>query len=627
MFSSLLERLVALNPHRVRVRKQLAEKSLPLVSLIQQRLLGAPSKKIHNGKMVAAHSLALATSIATTLMTALPAQANNLPVEAWPDSSPQAPLSLSCHDMAFGDFVPDREPFGMTGGSNARPKYSVDTVWTATAPNGTTATMRTVAINNNSGKFIATGNDPDVFFIEFTDPRTGISTPRLTEREGDPGDSWVLEVEYNRPIGNARVLAGDVDSQYVNSNVRFRDILEVESFLGGTSISSTNTYVGSILVESLSGNKHTFTDDSSSTDNPNASNTEGLGPNPSENDPSNRIVVDYQNTFIDTTQITYAVGASLDGGATQSIFMTSGMAAGCHISGNAFEDTSQDDLLSSGERGLDEVTVTLYKDDGDNILETNGDDLLIEVKETQNGGEYSFTNLAENTNYWVDIDETDGDLKGLLYGGGDAEASQINPRQVTLLTTDILNINFPFDPAGNAQMALVKRITAINRGQADEQVFDDTYVDVGSPDDDDNAAEWPANYLSGVVGGISVQPGDEIEYTIYFLSNGSTVAQDFRLCDRIPDYLTFADDAFNPDTGIMLGLANGNQVFTNTEDLDIGAYIASNSASLNYCRYDLTLGSQTQDNGFIIVNVGDVPPASSDPTGAYGFVRFRATVN
>ncbi|MBX2864846.1 MAG: hypothetical protein KTR27_14945 [Leptolyngbyaceae cyanobacterium MAG.088] len=577
--------------------------------------------------MAAAHSLALATSIAATLMTALPAQADNLPAEALPDTSPQAPLSLSCHDVVFGDFVPDREPFGMTGGSNAKAKYSVDTVWTATSPDGTIATMRTVAINNNSGKLIATGNNPDVFFIEFTDPRTGVRTPRLTEREGEPGDSWVLEVEYNRPIGSARVLAGDVDSQYVNSNIRFRDILEVESFLNGTSISSTNTYAGSVLVESLSGNKHTFTDDASSTDNSNSSNTQGLGPNPSEGGTSNRVVVDYQNTFIDTTQITYAVGESLDGAATQSIFMTSGMAAGCNISGNAFEDASRDDLLSSGESGLDEVTVTLYKDDGDNILETNGDDLLIETKETQNGGQYLFTNLAETTNYWVSIDETDGDLGGLAYGGGDVEASQTNPRQVTLLTTDLFNIDFPFDPSGKAQMALVKRITAINRGRVDEQLFDDTYVDVGSPDDDDNAVEWPVNYLSGVVNGITIQPGDEIEYTIYFLSNGSAVAQDFRLCDRIPDHLTFSDDAFDIDTGVMLGLANGNQPLTNAEDIDTGAYIATNEASLAYCRYDLTQGNQTQDNGFIIVNVGDVSPAADDPTGAYGFVRFRATVN
>lgn len=176
------------------------------------------------------------------------------------------------------------------------------------------------------------------------------------------------------------------------------------------------------------------------------------------------------------------------------------------------------------------------------------------------------------------------------------------------------------------EMVLVKRITAINRGQANEQLFEDTYVDVGSDSDGDNAPEWPANYLGGVVGGVDVQPGDEIEYTIYFLSNGATMAEDFRLCDRIPDYLSFADDAFSPDAGILLGLASGNSPLTNTEDGDQGAYISSNSESLPHCRQDLSIGSQTQDNGFIIVNVGDVPSALDNPTGAYGFVRFQAQV-
>ncbi|MEM9163784.1 MAG: hypothetical protein AAGC54_12040 [Cyanobacteria bacterium P01_F01_bin.4] len=336
-------------------------------------------------------------------------------------------------------------------------------------------------------------------------------------------------------------------------------------------------------------------------------------------------MVDYENTFIDSVQITYGVGESLDGGATQSVFMTSGMAAGCQISGTAFEDTSQDDLLDSDENGLNEVAVTLYKDDGDNILETNGDDLLIEVQNTQNGGEYLFTNLAENEVYWVDVDEIDPDLGGRLYGGGDVDNTQTAPRQVALLTADMMDINFPFDALPRAQMALVKRITAINRGQANEQLFDTSFVDVDSHDDD-NALEWPTNYLNGVVDGINVQSGDEIEYTIYFLSNGGSVAKDFRLCDRIPDYLTYVDDAFNPDAGILLGLDSGNSNLTNTEDADKGAYIASNSDSITHCRQDLTGGSQTQDNGFIVVNVGDVPAASIDPSGAYGFVRFRAQV-
>jgi hypothetical protein len=62
-------------------------------------------------------------------------------------------------------------------------------------------------------------------------------------------------------------------------------------------------------------------------------------------------------------------------------------------------------------------------------------------------------------------------------------------------------------------------------------------------------------------------------------------------------------------------------------DIDAGAYIASNSDAFPYCRQDLTQSNPTQDNGFIVVNVGDVPAASSDPMGAYGFVRFRAQVD
>ena len=260
MFSSVFERLLVLNPHNVRLRKQVTGQSLSLASVIHQRLLSTQSNKSKVGRLITPHSLTLAATIATSLITASPARAN-LPLDALPDTLPPEAISLSCHDVVFGDFVPDQTPFGMTVGQNPRPKYSADTTWTATAPDGSTATLRTVAINNNSGKFIATGDDPDIFFVGFTDPKTGIRTPRLTEREGEPGDEWVLEIEYNRPISGSRVLLGDIDSQYVNDNLRFRDILEVESFLDATSTASSNTYVGSILVENLSGNKHTFFDD------------------------------------------------------------------------------------------------------------------------------------------------------------------------------------------------------------------------------------------------------------------------------------------------------------------------------------------------------------------------------
>ena len=563
----------------------------------------------NNGlQQVARRSLGLVTSLAVSMVPILPARAS-LPAGALPTSSPRAPLSLSCNSSAFGDFVPDRAAFGTT--DQSKKKYSVDTEWVATAPDGTTATLRTVQINNNSGDFVSTGADPDVFFLGFVDPNTGFSSPKLTEREGTPGDSWVLELEYSRPIGNARLLLGDVDSEQPTATIKFKDVVTVEGFLDAIAVDSSQQYVGSLLQTSVTGTAYTFQD------------IPPLGRNPSDRATRNRVAVDYENRFVDRVQITYAVGESLTGVATQAGFMAAGMAAGCQISGTTFEDQTANDALDSTENGLTGVAVTLYKDDGDTVFEPNGDDLLIETQDTGSSGAYLFTNLAENSTYWVDVDTTDADLGGRAYGGGDVDVTQTVPRAVALETSNVENINFPFDKMLGANIALVKRITAINRGLANEQLFDSDYVDVGTTDDDNDPA-WPSRYLSGVVNGGTIQPGDTIEYTIYFLSNGGATAQDFRLCDRIPDYLTFVDDAFDSDTGILVGSTGGDNPLTNADDGDIGTYVSSNNDSLARCGWDLSGGAQ--DRGFVVVAVGDVPSASSNAPGAYGFMRFHAQV-
>jgi uncharacterized repeat protein (TIGR01451 family) len=575
------------------------------------------------------------------------------PPGALPNSTPPPPTSLSCHDTVFGNFVPDRSPF-----STSPNKYSVDTVWTATAFDGTTATLRTVAINDNSGNFVSTGSDPDVFFLDFVDPNTGFSTPKLTEREGEPGDSWVLELQYNRPIGSARILIGDVDSQFSSATTQFKDIVSVESFLNNTSISSTHTYRGSILVESTSGNRHTFEDNPAQTDNAVSGNVDKLGPNPADSSASNRIVVDYENTFVDTAQITYAVGKPLTGAATQSVFMTSGMAAGCRISGTAFGDASANDLLDNGEVGLNNVTVTLYKDDGDNLFETNGDDLLIETYSTQNGGDYLFTNLAEGENYWVDIDTADPDLNGYRYGGGDVEITQTDPRSVVLGTQDVGGVTFPFDLFVNVRVALIKRITAINRGLGNAQLFDTAFVDVGTSNDDDNETNWPGGTASANGGGtvesylagmdnVTARPGDQVEYTLSFLSHGDGAAKDTLICDRIPPNTTFVHDAFNSSTpaapgnsdrGIFVSFNSANVALTNLNDGDeipntggndngVGGYYFPANLEPSTVFSGIDCGG-TNGNGAIVVDLSDIPNATGEgtPVNSYGFIRFKVVV-
>ena len=609
VFSSLLKYLIVLNTQAVEGRKPVTACSLALALLILERL---QANSRHGRKPVTRSSLTLAAAIGASLLAALPAQANNFPAGALPDSRPQTPVSLSCHNTIFGDFVPDQPHFGIT--NKGRKQYSFDTKWVATAADGTTATLQTIRVNNNSGSFLTGGTNPDVFFQEFVDPQTGFISPKLTEQEGSPGDSWILEIEYSRPIGNARLLVGDVDSDQPSAVGKFKDVVTVEGLLDNTAVDVSQYYAGSMLQTSVSGTAYTSQD------------IPPLGVNPPERATSNRIVADYENRFVDRIQITYAVGESLEGMVRQSIFVASGMGAGCQLSGTTFEDQTANDLFDeASETGLADVAVSLYLDDGDNTFEVSGDDLLIETQDTGNSGNYLFSNLAENSNYWVVVNTADSDLGGRTYGGGDVDLSQTLPRLIPIATSDVGEVNFPFDPSIlKPNVALVKRITAINRGQANERLFDTSYVDAGSGDDEDNAPEWPTNYLNGVVDGGSVQSGDVIEYTIYFLSNGGATAQDFRLCDRIPDYLTFVDNAYGTDAGILLDLANGNNILTNADDSDKGTYVSSNSASLAYCGRDISGG--IQDRGFVAVSVGNVPPALNSSQDAYGFMRFHAQV-
>jgi uncharacterized repeat protein (TIGR01451 family) len=226
--------------------------------------------------------------------------------------------------------------------------------------------------------------------------------------------------------------------------------------------------------------------------------------------------------------------------------------------------------------------------------------------------------------------------------------------------------------ASNPNIALVKRITAINRGLAErEQLFDNSYVDVAG-DPNDNETNWPLDptaatvgsgtvesYISGLTGidnltaisGTTVRPGDQIEYTIPFLSNGDTTANDVLICDRIPQNTTFVDDAFNSVTsasvgsgnrGIYLEFNNQQVALTNTNDSDeisntpgnndgIGGYYFAPGVLPSNVFPDIDCGgsNSANDTGAIVVDLGDVPNATGEgtPDNSYGLIRFRVSVD
>jgi len=151
-----------------------------------------------------------------------------------------------------------------------------------------------------------------------------------------------------------------------------------------------------------------------------------------------------------------------------------------------------------------------------------------------------------------------------------------------------------------------------------------------------------------------VLPGDELEYTIYFLSTGETDASKLKICDLIPTYTTFLPTAFNgltprdgglinTNSGIAISLDNTNfsstptAFLTNIADGDRGEFFAAgNTPSMDCSRSN----NGINNNGAVVVNIvnkdnakqdiiptANVDPVQTKPTSSYGFIRFKVKVN
>ncbi|WP_197064969.1 DUF11 domain-containing protein [Leptolyngbya sp. KIOST-1] len=115
-----------------------------------------------------------------------------------------------------------------------------------------------------------------------------------------------------------------------------------------------------------------------------------------------------------------------------------------------------------------------------------------------------------------------------------------------------------------------------------------------------------------------VEPGNGIEYTVYFANSGVGPSNNVVLCDQIPAGLTFDPNAYGPGVGIQAiapsSPAGPVVTYTNASDGDPGQFIAPGAALPPFCGVN-------QGNGAVVVNVGTV---DSDQVG---LIRFRATVN
>jgi uncharacterized repeat protein (TIGR01451 family) len=239
-----------------------------------------------------------------------------------------------------------------------------------------------------------------------------------------------------------------------------------------------------------------------------------------------------------------------------------------------------------------------------------------------------------------------------------------NDLAVLLEGLPIINQNFGFDiPSSDPNLLIVKRITRVNgnttNGSINLNAYDpETDLAILPPDNfyyDKNVIQagltrpssdkWPnttgstsSTFLLGARQGGNTKAGDEVEYTIYFLSAGTSLAKNVSICDRIPANQTFVLNAFNgltaaPNTvpaaslgdfGIAVSQGGVIKGYTNLNDGDAASYYPPGSALPSAC----TQPALTQDNGAIVVNLGDVPNATfpGTPAGSYGFLKFRAKV-
>lgn len=209
---------------------------------------------------------------------------------------------------------------------------------------------------------------------------------------------------------------------------------------------------------------------------------------------------------------------------------------------------------------------------------------------------------------------------------------------------------------------LVKRITRINDGEINNRIpsvslnvydpdptspYDDNLIEATASPADTN--KWPgttdnttSTFLIGARDGGVTEPGDEIEYTIYFLSTGEKTAESVLFCDRIPDGQTFVPNptfaelspAVSPSTtgiegadrGILVSFDGSNTLYTNIGGDDTARFYPPGSGLPPACNL---LNNQSEHNGAIVVTLGDLPQATAPgtPSRSYGFVRFRATVD
>ena len=194
----------------------------------------------------------------------------------------------------------------------------------------------------------------------------------------------------------------------------------------------------------------------------------------------------------------------------------------------------------------------------------------------------------------------------------------------------------------SAKLVLVKRITAIN-GNRNFNPNDNTplnqFVDdtSSSHQTDDNEPGWPNSYLKGAFDAGLVLPGDQIEYTIYFLNAGGRPASEITICDRFQASQTFQNTSFASGVDIelqlgtssVLGLTAANDARDRAQFIAPGAAVPS-TCNLNTPNNNGTFVLElTGNSGTGFPNLANLPGSTGAgaPNDSYGLIRLHTRID
>ncbi len=180
----------------------------------------------------------------------------------------------------------------------------------------------------------------------------------------------------------------------------------------------------------------------------------------------------------------------------------------------------------------------------------------------------------------------------------------------------------PIQFTGLPNLRIVKRMTTALRNGAPipTNLNFNTFLD--DPNDgNDNAPGWSALSPAGlarITEANLLQSGDDLEYTVYFLSDGTGVATNAQFCDPVPAGSTFLADTYGAGSGTLLRLEGNERPQTNATDADPGRFIPALTPSPSPCP------GSNNPNGAVFVQI---PTLSNRSPNNVGFFRFRVRID